>query len=92
MTDGGYGKKTCGMSKTLVDALRTAVADGDDATQNFADRVVAKFTGRSAAVMIAPPVGPSRVVAFNNVAAEGDKVFLVIWLLLDPTGQPFQPR
>ena len=81
------------MHKSLVDALRAAVAAGDDATQELAQRVAGRIEGRSAAVLIAPPFGPSRAIAFNTVAEEEmgatgatQAVAVVVWLLLDPTG------
>jgi len=89
MTSHRYIHKTCGMHKALVDELRTSVADGDEA--ELSRRLAARFTGRSAVVMIAPPVGKVRAVSLNGLAeaeqqqATGAKPFLVLWLLLDPT-------
>jgi len=84
MSSARYQHKTCGMNSRLVAALRTAVADGDEAA--LAQRLAARFTGRSAAVIIAPPVGKARAVASNALGGVASKKpFLVVWLLLDPT-------
>jgi hypothetical protein len=73
--DERYGRRTCGMHAALLATLRA----GATPLRELCERLLAKMPQASAAIIVAPPIGPP-----NCVAARGDAPAVVIWLLLDP--------